>query len=91
MTFPMRLENLDRLSENPEIINVLHELEQRIASVTFDPNDEQSVEAAIRAVDDEIDQRLLPFQADNAVQEVAGALRAAAAEHIRGRAERERQ
>jgi hypothetical protein len=85
------MEGLDQLGEHQaEVVKALGELEDRIASVRFNPGDEQSIEAAISSLNEEVDRRLLPFQANSAVAEIADRLKAKAAANIRLRAEQAR-
>jgi hypothetical protein len=81
------MEGLDRLGEQRgEIVDALHQLQEHVAAVRFDPNDEASIEAAIRQVNDEVDRRLLPFEGNDIVGEMADQLKASAAETIRRQA-----
>ncbi len=92
MSFSLRMEGLDKLGEHQdEIVEALRKLDDRIDSVRFDPNDEGGVDSAIRAVSDEVDRRLLPFQANSIVQELIGQIKAKAAQNIRFRAEQLRK
>jgi hypothetical protein len=84
------MEAIDQLGDHDDVVKVLRELERRVASVTFDANDEQSIEAAIATVDDEVDERLLPFGAYSGVREIADELKAKAAQNIRLRAQQAR-
>jgi ATP-dependent Clp protease ATP-binding subunit ClpA len=58
-------------------------LHAQLASIRFDANDDESIRAAIRTVEDEIDRRLLPFKAIDVVAEIASQFKAKAAENIR--------
>jgi hypothetical protein len=87
MGFSLRLEGLDQLSEQfGGVVAALRELENRVASVRVDGNDEASIRAAIKSVDDEVDRLLLPYRANSAVAEIADEFKANAAENIRRRA-----
>jgi len=91
MSFSLRMEALDQLGERQgEVVAALRELERQIGSVSFDSSEQESVEAAIRTIANEVDRRLLPFQANSIVREIAEQLKAKAAENIRLRAEHAR-
>lgn len=87
MGFSLRLQGLDQLPEQLSgVVTALKELEGRVASVHVDRNDEASVRAAIKSIDDEVDRLLLPYQANSAVAEIADEFKAKAAANIRRRA-----
>ncbi|HEY2476247.1 MAG TPA: hypothetical protein VGI19_15780 [Candidatus Cybelea sp.] len=91
MSFSIRLEALDRLTEHTgEISNALRELQAQLASIRFDANDDEGICAAIRTEEDEVDRRLLPFKTNDVVAEIASQFKAKAAENIRLRAEHTR-
>ncbi len=87
MGFSMRLEGLDQLADQyGVVIAALRELENRVASVRVEPNDEASLRAAIASIEDEVDRLLLPYQANSIVAAIAGQFKERAEENIRLRA-----
>jgi hypothetical protein len=92
MSFSLRLESLDRLTGDlGEVAQAFRELEGLVANVPFNANDDASVEAAIKEVNEEVDRRTLPFLANDVVQQVAGQFKENAAEAIRLRARQARR
>lgn len=89
--FSIQLERLDQLEgQFGEVVTTLHELERQVASVPLVPNDAASVDAAIERIDQEVDRRLLPYEANEIVAGIAAEFKAKAAENIRLRAQRAR-
>jgi hypothetical protein len=87
MGFSMRLEGLDQITEQfGGVVAALHELENRVASIRIEPNDEASIRAAILSIDEEVDRLLLPYKANEIVAAVANQFKDSAAENIRRRA-----
>jgi hypothetical protein len=87
MGFSIKLQGFEELlTRLDNIKGALNELNGHVASVQFDANNEESINAAIGSVDKEIDQRLSPFSSDPTVQAIAAEFKAKAAANIRQRA-----
>lgn len=81
------MESLDRLTGDlGEVASIFRSLEHYIGNVRIGGKDEASIEVAIQRVDEEIDKRTLPYQANDVVQQIAAQFKEKAADAIRQRA-----
>ena len=91
MKFSIRVEGLDELRKTLEgMSKAFQELDGHIASLRFNPNDDDSIEEAIQLANEEIDRRLTPLTTNASVQGIATQVKAKFAQGIRRRAEEAR-
>ena len=76
----------DKLSKELESAQkALSSLDGKITDIAYDPNDINSVNMAIRKIEDAIDKKILPFKNNSFVQNLAKEMKAAYAKQIRSK------
>jgi hypothetical protein len=87
MRLSVKLTGFDELHRTlKEVEAALHELNGHVASLHFDAADEDSINAAIQTIDNEIDRRLAPFRTNRMVTAIAAEFKSKVAGNVRQRA-----
>jgi hypothetical protein len=72
----MSIKGLDKLTKNlDEAQRALAEIDGELGTVSFNPNDPASIEAAIKDVENLIDQRLGPYSANPVIGPLIDAMK----------------
>ena len=84
----MAIAGLDKFMQKiKEVERATAALDGEIASISFDPNDPQSIELAIQAMETEIDQRVAEYRNNDMVEEIVVELKESCRQAILDRAD----